>query len=55
MVIGFLSKTTEQLKDTDATKLFESPDMISMMYREPHFVNEIRNLLPVLLEEGYLD
>lgn len=55
MVIGFLSKTTEQLKNTDTAKIFENPDMMSMMYRDPNFVNEIRKLLPILLEEGYLD
>ncbi|XP_037822890.1 uncharacterized protein LOC119611396 [Lucilia sericata] len=55
MVVGFLAKPMEDLKDTDAAKLFTNPDLITMMYREPKFIEDIRNLLPILLREGYLD
>ncbi|KAI8129052.1 hypothetical protein FF38_13556 [Lucilia cuprina] len=55
MVVGYLSKPLEDLKDTDSAKLFTNPDLITMMYREPKFIEDIRNLLPILLREGYLD
>ncbi|KAM7360987.1 uncharacterized protein ACRADG_009032 isoform 2-T2 [Cochliomyia hominivorax] len=55
MVFGFLAKTLEDLKDTDAENLFTNPDFITMMYREPKFIEEMHHLLPVLLREGYLD
>lgn len=55
MVVGFLAKPLEDLKETDAEQFFTNPDLMTMMYREPKFIEDIRNLLPILLREGYLD
>lgn len=55
MVLGFVSKTAEELKDIDTTKLPENPDMNAPFYFEPAYIAEVRKLLPILLSEGYLD
>lgn len=55
MVIGFLAKPLEDLKDADAGKLLTNPDLISILYRDPKFIDDVRALLPILLREGYLD
>ncbi|XP_058978547.1 uncharacterized protein LOC131802377 [Musca domestica] len=55
MVVGFIGKSAEDLKNVDIGKQFENPDMMSMVYRMPGFVEEVRKFMPILLKEGYLD
>ncbi|XP_058974181.1 uncharacterized protein LOC131800648 [Musca domestica] len=55
LVLGFLAKPAEELKEIDTTKLPENPDMNAYLYFSPEVFEEIRNFMPVLLNEGYLD
>lgn len=55
MIAGVLGKSIDELKEMDTAKFFETPDMMAMTYRTPAFVDDIRKLLPILLNEGYLD
>ncbi|XP_037822889.1 uncharacterized protein LOC119611395 [Lucilia sericata] len=55
MVVGLLGKSMDELKDTDTKQIFENPNAISMVYHTPAFINEIRQFMPILLNEGYLD
>lgn len=55
MVCGVLGKSMDELKETDTTKFFESPEMFALIYSSPQFLDALRDILPVLLNEGYLD
>ncbi|XP_065354373.1 uncharacterized protein LOC135948846 [Calliphora vicina] len=56
MVIGFMLSSASDLKDHDAAKLMENPElMMSMVYQNPDLIEEIRKFMPVLLRDGYLD
>lgn len=55
LVIGFLLKSQEELKDTDTNELLENPDMVAQNYKLPAYINDLRKILPILLSEGYLD
>ncbi|XP_023293690.2 uncharacterized protein LOC111676912 [Lucilia cuprina] len=55
MVVGLLGKSMDELKDTDTKEIFENPNAMSMVYHTPDFINEIRQFMPILLSEGYLD
>lgn len=55
MVTGMLGKSMDELKETDTTKFFESPDMIALIYQTPQFLDALRQFMPTLLLEGYLD
>ncbi|XP_073820555.1 uncharacterized protein [Musca autumnalis] len=55
MVVGFIGKSAEELKNIDTTKQFENPDLMTMVYRTPGFIQEVRKFMPILLREGYLD
>lgn len=55
VIAGILGKSEEELKEMDTTKLVESPDMIADTYHLPAYIEDMRNLLPILLQEGYLD
>lgn len=53
--MGVLAKPMDELKDYDTNKIFESNDMMSMVYYAPAFVEDVRTFMPILLSEGYLD
>ncbi|XP_073825379.1 uncharacterized protein [Musca autumnalis] len=55
LVLGFLAKPAEDLKDVDTAKLPENPDLNAHLYLAPEVVEEVRNFMPLLLNEGYLD
>ncbi|XP_073819399.1 uncharacterized protein [Musca autumnalis] len=55
LVLGFLAKPAEDLKDIDTAKLSENPDQNAYLYMVPEVVEEVRNFMPLLLNEGYLD
>lgn len=55
MVLGFLTKTAEELKDVNAAEVSENPDSNSHLYYTPEFIAEVENFMPLLLDEGYLD
>lgn len=47
--------TPEELKAIDADKFLDSPEMTATAYDNPKFLKELKDLLPSLLFEGYLD
>ncbi|XP_065354377.1 uncharacterized protein LOC135948851 [Calliphora vicina] len=55
MVVGILGRSMDELKETDTNKYFENPEMMAMVYFTPAFVDEVREFMPILLQEGYLD
>uniref|UniRef100_A0A1I8NJG8 CHK kinase-like domain-containing protein n=1 Tax=Musca domestica TaxID=7370 RepID=A0A1I8NJG8_MUSDO len=55
LVLGFLTKTAEELKDVNAAEVSENPDSNSHLYYTPEFIAEVENFMPLLLDEGYLD
>ncbi|XP_059219147.1 uncharacterized protein LOC106088263 [Stomoxys calcitrans] len=55
IVIGFFSKTAEELKDIQTAELSENRDLDTPYFYEADFIAEDRKLLPKLLYEGYLD
>ncbi|XP_037822893.1 uncharacterized protein LOC119611401 [Lucilia sericata] len=50
-----LVASTDDLKDVDATKYVENPEMGAVAYEHPEFLAEMRHLLPRLLREGFFD
>lgn len=47
--------TPEELKDINADKFLDSPEMTATAYDNPKFLKELETLLPSLLYEGFLD
>ena len=50
-----LVPSAEDLKDIDTTKLVENAEMTIPAFENPEFIEEMRQLLPILLNDGYLD
>ncbi|TMW48625.1 hypothetical protein DOY81_006290 [Sarcophaga bullata] len=50
-----LVPSAEDLKDVDTTKLVEDAEMTAPAFENPEFIEEMRHLLPILLNDGYLD
>ncbi|XP_073825367.1 uncharacterized protein [Musca autumnalis] len=55
MVIDFMGKSAEELKDMDFKEKVENPEASSSNYKLPAYVEELKRILPILLNEGYLD
>ncbi|XP_061392905.1 uncharacterized protein LOC133328351 [Musca vetustissima] len=55
MVIDFMGKTVEELKDSDFNEMVENPEVAASNYKQPAYVAELKRFLPILLNEGYLD
>ncbi|KAM7361120.1 uncharacterized protein ACRADG_009981 [Cochliomyia hominivorax] len=51
----FLVVPTDELKDVDTAKYVEDPSSSVAAYYNPEFISELRDLLPSLLNDGYLD
>lgn len=50
-----ITKTAEELKDTNADSMMEDQNSMKNLYNSPEYLKDLRRLLPVLLEQGYLD
>ncbi|XP_075145403.1 uncharacterized protein LOC142220261 [Haematobia irritans] len=55
LVIGFFSKSAEELKDVNNIELVENSELGTPYYYTTEIVEEVRKLMPKLLLEGYLD
>lgn len=55
MVVDFMGKSVEELKDTDINELLENPDVNALNYKLPVYAEELKRFLPQLLNEGYMD
>ncbi|XP_065367960.1 uncharacterized protein LOC135960541 [Calliphora vicina] len=50
-----ITSKAEYLKDIDSSKFLENVDELNMAYKTPTFIEDMRNFLPVMLRDGYLD
>lgn len=55
MFHGIIVSKAEDLKDMDSAMLIENPNEIISIYKRTSFLNDIRQYLPILLKDGYLD
>uniref|UniRef100_A0A1I8Q0I0 CHK kinase-like domain-containing protein n=1 Tax=Stomoxys calcitrans TaxID=35570 RepID=A0A1I8Q0I0_STOCA len=55
LVLDNFTKTAEELKDEDFNEMIENPDVNASNYMRPVFIEEMREMMPILLREGYLD
>lgn len=52
---NLMSSDVDDLKDMDVNKILENTDVMALSYNHPNYLNDMRNFLPILLKEGYLD
>ncbi|KAM7361866.1 uncharacterized protein ACRADG_012730 [Cochliomyia hominivorax] len=55
LAIAVWNLPPEKLRHIDANKYLESSELAATTYEHPKYIDELRNLLPSLLVEGYLD
>ncbi|XP_013109138.2 uncharacterized protein LOC106088261 [Stomoxys calcitrans] len=55
LIIGFLMKSAEELKDVNVSEMMENSESKDHYYAAPVYIEAVRKLLPQLLNEGYLD
>ena len=55
LAYSLLQVNPEDLKDVDTSKLSEGGNFTNSFYKNPKFIDELKELLPVLLYQGYLD
>lgn len=55
MFDGVIVSKAENLKDLDSTNLMEDQYLMISVYKRSSYLNDIRQYLPILLRDGYLD
>ncbi|XP_065354376.1 uncharacterized protein LOC135948850 [Calliphora vicina] len=52
---AMMTAKIEDLKDFDSSTFLEDVDMMALSYKAPSFIDDMRNFLPIMLRDGYLD
>ncbi|XP_037822892.1 uncharacterized protein LOC119611400 [Lucilia sericata] len=55
MFAGIITSKAEDLKDMDSSKFLENSNSLNVVYKNPSFIDDMRNYLPQMLRDGYLD
>ncbi|XP_075145401.1 uncharacterized protein LOC142220259 [Haematobia irritans] len=55
IILDNFSKSAEELKDTDFNELLENPDVSAANCNSPLFIKELREMMPILMQDGFLD
>ncbi|XP_075165017.1 uncharacterized protein LOC142237541 [Haematobia irritans] len=55
LVVPLFYKSAEDLKNINTNDMIENPDVVALNYKLPFYIEELRTLMPIFLNEGYFD